>query len=477
MANLTLPLRAEEPKACPVELTEERNVWPLAVTRQHSDGSPAAQYALGPLHFWQEGPEGSIAEGLRPFHVRRTRSDGSRDLDYLYPLFMRRLRGDKSSWSVLHLINHHSQTEEDKKQDKGFDIWPIYFSRQTGNPDTSYRAVFPLFGPMKNRFMNDRIDWFVFPLYGRFQSGDKVVHTTPWPFIRVISGGDHRGGALWPVAGWREQKGKSRSQYYLWPLIYKDETRLDEPTPSVNQGFLPFYAMERSANHKSEIFLWPLFGYTDRSAPARYREVRWLWPFLVQGRGEQKYINRWAPFYTHSVLKGVDKTWVLWPLWRRQLWTEGKLDHAKHQFLFFLYWSHQQTLAGKPEGVMAEKLHVWPLLSAWDNGAGRRQAQFFSPLEVFFQGNEAVQQSWSPFFALLQYDQKAPGHSRTSFLWNAVSSEHCTQSGERRFHLGPLLGYRRNTDSGRLAILGGVLGFQRKPGEAGWKFFLFRFKS
>src|SRR5206468_10740909 len=67
---------------------------------------------------------------------------------------------------------------------------------------------------------------------------------------------------------------------------------------------------------RSETYLWPFFGYSDRTAPASYHEIRYLWPLFVQGRGDH-YINRWAPFYTHSVNHGYDKQWFLWPVLRR----------------------------------------------------------------------------------------------------------------------------------------------------------------
>jgi hypothetical protein len=358
---------------------------------------------------------------------------------------------------------------------EAFDLWPFYFSRQTGDPATSYRALFPLGGTIKNRFGDDRIDWVLFPLYGRFQKRERVEWDAPWPFVRTFRGGGHSGFALWPLFGWHNQAGVARAHYYLWPLIYKDESHLDEPVPSVSLGVLPFYAVDRRPGSVSETYLWPFFGYTDRTAPYRYHETRWFWPLFVQGRGDDRYINRWAPFYTHSVIKGDGKTWVLWPLWRQQTWTEDGLMQKKSQLLYFVYWSLQQRSATNAALAPAEKTHFWPLLSVWDNGAGRRQLQVLNPLEVFFPRNEQVRLAYSPLFALYRYDRRVPGDVRHSFLWDAITFERRDSAGTREFHLGPLLKIETRPAGKRIALGHGLLGLRRTSGERGWHAFLFDF--
>jgi hypothetical protein len=460
--------------------TSEQNVWPFAVTQMAEDGSPVWQQCMGPFFFSRTLPDGGQAEGFRPFYLERNWKQGQRrEIDILYPLFFYRSESERWNWSVLNLINHRDDLASDTTSaSRGFDIWPVYFSKKTGDPATSYKAVFPLFGPLKNRLGYDRVDWVLFPLYARFQQGERVSYAAPWPFIRIIKGGDNRGWALWPLAGWREQKGKTRSQFYLWPLIYKNESRLDQPSPSLSYGVLPFYSADHSADSDSETYLWPFFGYTHRKAPSAYRETRWFWPFFVQGRGEERMRNRWAPFYTHSVVKGLDKTWVLWPLYRRQSWVESGLQQTKTQVLFFLYWSLEQQRPGQTgEGPRAEKTHLWPLVSVWDNGAGQRQAQVLNPLEVFFSHNDTVRLNWTPFFSLYQFEQRRPGHERHTLLWNALSFESSDSGAKRSFHVGPLVGFEKNPEAGKFSLLGGLFGLQRRPGQSVWKPFVCHFSK
>ncbi len=187
----------------------------------------------------------------------------------------------------------------------------------------------------------DKIGWDLFPLYAKTEKGGATTTYTPWPILRITKGTES-GFAIWPLFGHDERPGVYSRKYFLWPLTWNNTLQPadDKPpgTPAKRQvGVLPFYTGEWSADGVNENYLWPFFSYTDRVAPTRYHETRYFWPFLVQGRGDAKYVNRTGPFYTHSIRKGVDKTWVLWPLWRRMAWTESGVAQTKTQFFYFLY--------------------------------------------------------------------------------------------------------------------------------------------
>ena len=356
---------------------------------------------------------------------------------------------------------------------RDFDVWPFYLSRDTGAAATSYHAVFPLGGTVLNRFGYDRISWTLFPLYGRFDRGGATTTTVPWPFIKILQGHGNHGFALWPLFGWRAQAGVYREQFYLWPLIYQNEAKMSAPIPEESLGVLPFYARDQGDGFRSETFLWPFFGYTHRQAPYRYHETRWFWPLLVQGRGDDRRVNRWAPLYTHSVIKGDDKHWVLWPLFRQEQWTEAGLTQTKTQLLYFLYWSLRERSTARPALAPAEKTHFWPLISYWDNGAGQRQCQVLSPFEVFFLSNEPVRLAYSPLFALYRYERSTPADVHWSLLWDAVTFRHTPT--RREFHFGPLLSVTRGPQGRRIALGCGLIGLKRGPDERAWKLFLFDF--
>jgi len=459
----------------------ETNLWPVWVGQSAPAASPdsgESWQALGPLFFSTPASDQGRATGLRPLYLRRTDARGTyAESTFLYPLYVHRRDDLVNRWTIFNLINYSGPSDPQSNPSLGrtFDVWPIYFSRDTGTPETSYHAVFPLGGSIQSRFGSDRVSWALFPLYLQTERAGVTRTATPWPFIRFSQGDGHHGFAIWPLFGHEEKPGVYRRQFYLWPLIYKNESGLSDAVPTVLEGFLPFYTREKSADVVSENFLWPFFGYTHQQAPVRYDEKRYLWPLLVQGRGDERTVNRWAPFYTHSQRKSVDKIWVMWPLFRHEKWTADGLIQTKRQLFWFIYWSMEQRSIDHPELPAAHKTHLWPLLSVWDNGAGRRQAQFPSPLSLFFPDNENVRQLYTPLFALYRLDQRSPEDVRHSLLWNAISWHRTPE--DREFHLGPLFSTRRNADGGRIALGNGIIGLKRRAGSKTWRFFLFDFPS
>jgi hypothetical protein len=131
-------------------------------------------------------------------------------------------------------------------------------------------------------------------------------------------------------------------------------------------------------------------------------------------------------------------------------------------------------VAGRAQSPVAGLTHFWPFYSFWDSGAGHRQWQFFSPLEVFFPGNPKVRQAWSPFFAVARHDERAPGHTRTSLLWNAVTWEKQPAEERSELHVGPLLGVTRAGAEKRIAVGNGLFGLQHSP-ATGWRMFWWDF--
>lgn len=463
---------------------EERNGWPALVRQTDSAGRTESWRAAGPFLFGKPAEDGGKASGFRPFYVTRQNAHGlTVETTVLYPLFFYRTDGEVFNWSVLDLINRSGRadgapaTPAEKRET--FDIWPFWFSRQTGSPETSYHALFPVAGTITQRFGKDRLSWTLWPLYLEATAHGTTTTSTPWPFVRTTRGAAH-GFALWPLFGRLAKPGAFDRRFWLWPFAWHNTIQPadDAPagTPATRQfGILPFYARDQRAGFLDEIFLWPFFGYTERTMPYHYHETRYLWPFLVQGRGDNRLVNRWGPFYTHSVIKGMDKTWVLWPFVREAHWTDAGITQTKTQFFFFLYWSLDQRIAARPERAHATKTFLWPFFSKWDNGAGHRQFQALSPIEVFFPGNERVRQSWTPLFALYRYDHRAPDDESHDLLWGAITWRR--ESGHREFHVGPLFSVDSRAEQKRYVLANGLLALEHRADTGRWKFFWFDFPN
>ena len=483
----------------------EHNMWPFSVRYRDTLNSAEHWTGAGPFLFRKPAAdsEGNTASGFRPFWVRLHDQQGQFRAGYfLYPLFSYTVDENTYKWSVFELVRRW-----DRRADAGaptsifdqrgeFEIFPFWFSRQSGDPELSYRGLFPIHGTVKNKLGFERLSWTLFPLYVENEKRGAVTTSTPWPFIRVTRGAAH-GWGLWPLFNYVDRPGVSRHETYLWPFGFNSirYPHPDDPPgtpPRRDVGALPFYAKSTGPGYINEDYLWPFFGYTDYTKKQsggflglgnkpgeaekeiRYHETRYFWPLLVQGRGDERFVNRWAPFYTHSISKGYDKHWYLWPLVRDARWEDEGVARHRTQFLYFLYWHESQRVAGRANSPTAGLTHIWPFFSNWDNGAGRRQWQVFSPLDVFFPSNEKIRHAWSPLFAIARHERRAPGETRTSLFWNAVTWQKQASEERSEFHVGPVLGITREAGEKRVAIGNGFLGFRRGAGR-GWRMFWFDF--
>ena len=450
----------------------ELNAWPAFVLQKDASGNTASWEGAGPLLFSEPAPapEKGTIEGLRPFYVKGKGGDYEKT-DILYPLFYFRRYPEATKWSILQLINGDGSdpdaTPTSQPVVRRFDVWPFYFSRETGSPVDSYHALLPVYGTIKYRLGFQRLSWVLFPLYVDAFKRNTDVTYTPFPFVKTFRG-DENGFEIWPLFGSTRGPGQASHSYYLWPLIWdnKIDPGPDAPdgtAPGTQVGVLPLYTRETAPGMISENYLWPFFGYTERTSPYRYSEKRYFWPFLVQGRGDDRVLERWAPFYTYSNTKGSDSRWVVWPFWHRLTWADSDIAQSKTQFFYFVYWSLDQRSLSRPALAHAYKRHYWPLLSVWDNGAGTRQLQFLSPLEVFFPDNPDMRETWSPLFSVYRYDHRPSGEAHSSVLWNAVTWRRSASGGLSEFHLGPIIGMRRGPAGESWSILG--FDFGAKPTE------------
>ena len=480
-AQASLPSAAES----------EVNGWPVSVFRPGDAGSGFAasrRGGLGPFVF--SGPAGDAtggtAKGFRPFWVEfRDPAGAFRSAHLLYPLFNYSEDGGNYRWSLLELVRREGRlagaaTPETFDARHRFEIAPLWFEREFEDASLNYRALFPVFGTIREKFGLERASWIFFPFFTEVEQRGAVTTYAPWPFVRATRGAA-QGWGLWPLYSTVERPGEMSATHVLWPLghdVVRQPGSDDPPgtAPRRDTAFLPFFSRSTGPGYVNETVVWPLFGYTERTLPVRYSEQRYLWPLLVQGRGDEAYINRWAPFYSHSVIKGQAKWWYFWPLARHAEWSEEGVDRSRSQFLYFLYWHESQRAAGRSDGPYATLTHVWPLFSHWEDGRGRRQWQFPSPLEVFLPGNVKVRQAWSPLFALARHEERPGGGGRTSLLWDAITWESRPEENRSELHLGPLFSSAREGDARRLALGNGLLGFERKA-RGGWKFFALRFSS
>lgn len=435
------------------------NFAPFWVDNSGADDLVGYQRALGPVIELRDAPPVDLF-AVRPFYVNVDHVDTGVENTYsLYPLFTMWERDYGYRWSLYNLIIGQ-RTELDDHVTSRFEVWPLFWYYNTGDEETSYVAQFPLAGTLKGRLFHKRLDWVLFPLWVRQTQRNHVDNSILWPIFRMRGGeGGASGAAVWPLYGHFERPDDYDRTFALWPLVYNNYDYSAAGTYHA-LGVLPFYAQETAPGLESRSFLWPLFGYTREWEPrADYSEVRYLYPFFVQGRGEEKYVNRWLPFYTHETRPDYVKNWYLWPLLKTESQEIAGVHSERQSVLFFLYKNTYQTAPGQP-GWSAQKTHLWPVFSYWDSGEGTRQFQLLSPLEVLFPGNEGVQRTWSPLFAVYRY-QGTPLAERHSVLWDLLLWEN-GQEGSL-FQVGPLFEREADREGSRWSVLKGLISIDRRP--------------
>ena len=119
---------------------QERNFWPVLVEQSFPDRpAESKSQSVGPLLFRETTGEGQTVHGFRPFYVFvYDSSEHTVERDFLYPLLTRHTDESGSRWSLLELVNSQQPKAgvPPNELQSGFDVWPFYFSRNTGDPAT-----------------------------------------------------------------------------------------------------------------------------------------------------------------------------------------------------------------------------------------------------------------------------------------------------------------------------------------------------
>jgi hypothetical protein len=447
----------------------DTHAWPILVDWKEDENTLDSK-SLGP--FFEQGTTLSESyTALRPFYLSRTYLDDSTQnysRSVLYPLFIYHNYPGHEQWSLFSLVRW-SRIDTDTLPDfetnlvshykKSFEIFPFYFDYDSYNPDYDYFGIFPLWGELKNRLFYDRISWFAFPLYSKWEDNDERTYAFLWPIFRYREGPLSKGFTIWPLIGNFERENDYHERFALWPLLYYHQRQLYKDIPDTQIGILPLYARETREGYKREDYLWPFFGYTDIADPT-YEEIRILWPIIIQGRGENRYINQVAPLYSLSERNGKKSTWFLWPLFNVKQYQSDGVDIRKFRLLYFLYQNTTQTVADETEEFIATKRHLWPFFSYWETREGMTQFQLLSPLEPLFQGNEEIRKTYSPIFSIYRYQEINRQNKDMDMLFSLIHFER--RPDHERLEFGPIFGYEYGEKVKRIDILKGLIGYKKE---------------
>ncbi len=456
------------PAAADTEGTDLAPLWRDSI----SDEGARRVQMLGPVLESQE-LDGKRWEAFRPMSIKFTDTETETvDSYFLPPVFLWHDTPDSTTWRLFGFISGTEERRDGEVEETTFSVFPFVFrDRDTVNPNEDAFAVFPLYGTINHSLVFGDVSFVLFPFYVNMHRPEGERYGAPWPFLQWQEGPEAGGGSFWPLGGHFYAEGKYDHQYYFWPFIYRSVDGLDQPVPHVREGFLPFYAIDRSSELEDVSIGWPFGGWREEYDTG-YTETRYFWPLWMQGRGPEETTERWLPFYLDERTPKRRDNWYMWPL---VAYSEGRDDEfafERRQFLYILYWDKTVYNLSEPEAEPSRLVHLWPFYTEYHDGHGITQAQLFSPFAVFFPNSEPVKKLYSPLFALFRMERNAnTGVTEQGVLWDFVHETKTEDS--TRFTVGPLLEHDVGPGRAKFELLSGLLGVEKKDGDYAFKLLWF----
>lgn len=456
---LLIPLSVHANEGGGVKESYFFTIWPLVDYRETAAGDQSTLSLLGPLFRWQRRGDDHETT-LRPLFSTDSHSrSASSETDLLYPLASRDVSPELSSTQVLQIFRRTSEAAEgDAPEKKSTMLFPFLISG-TSEKYGPYLSLFPLYGDIYERFWRDEYHYVLFPLYSRTVKKGTTSTTIIYPFFNLISGEGETGFHIWPIYGQSSKEGVYRKSFTFWPVFSQGTTGLDTYKPVEYWNIFPLYTSSLSPVRSERHVLWPFFGYTD---DREKKQQTWdlLWPFWVVGRGEQKTVNRFLPFYAEEQGKETRKEWYLWPLYRHETTVSPSYSRDNHRLLFFLYSANEEKLTDP--AVDRYKRALWPLFFYRSETGGFSRLTMPALVEPILD-REGIERNWAPLWRVYQHAWNDRGDSALSLFWNLFWRE---RSGDDlAYELFPLISYRREGEHRDLRFLKGLVSFDERKGK------------
>jgi len=434
-------------------------LWPLVDYRE----SPAEGFSnlslLGPLIKYQKhGKDRDLA--VRPFFYKESHSEEQAESTYfLYPAAHHESTPEADTLNVLQLFRKDTyRKQEEDELEKSTMLFPFYIS---GDSDKygPYRAVFPIYGDLYERFWRDEYHFFMFPLYGSTVKRGTTTNHYLWPIFSTTKGENEDGFGVFPLYGQSQKTGVYQKRFVLWPFYTAEQTGLDTDNPTQKKFFFPLYAATDSPKKTSRSYLWPFFGYTE-DRERNVEEVNYLWPLVTKVRGEKRRKDSFLPFYSHEIFAQGEKSWYLWPVYKHEELNSDVFRQEIDRVLFFLYRSNHEQWP--KDGYDRRRTALWPLFLYQKSPGGVSSISLPAPVEPILD-KEGIEKNWAPLWRIYQRRWDREGNSASSLLWNLYWHER--RGDDLAYELFPLISYRGTKKERELKLLKGLISLKRTGEE------------
>lgn len=394
---------------------------------------------------WRVGPfleGGKTAAGdkllaVRPFYSHEEVAfEPFRSVtDILWPVGAFHQRGDRRSWRFIPFYGFGDDAPEADGAYR-FRLFPIYFEGRTLDGE-EYRALFPVYGEIRDFLGFDTARFVLFPIYGTSQSRETTTRTVLWPFYLTRHGPKIDQLRLWPFYSKRVLTGAQAQtrRFVLWPF-WNDFTLDNEFAQGEGFIFFPFYGHSRIEQRKLGLaegwtVLPPFFSRVRRDDG--YQSLRAPWPFIhLRDHADERQRHLW-PIYG-SVTNAVSREWyALWPIVRGAHREQPRETVDSFSITpFYLqekrYAIPAATAAQAGGGAVkddsapvevTDRYHrLWPLFSWQRNADGSRLR---IPELTLFRRSAAVERNWAPLWSLFVRRERADGARATDLLWGLAA--------------------------------------------------------
>jgi hypothetical protein len=302
-----------------------------------SCASPGADWNLAPLYSRHTAPQqvrAEIAGGLIRFEqnqqtTRRAwnpvyweeETAGHQRIDFLFP-FGRAESSKKRDRDWVRLwpfFWREAERRPDGVLETDWAFYPFFTggSAEDGSEDSF--AFFPFYGHLENWLSFEEVDFVLFPLWARTKKDGTQTNHFLFPLFSKRSG-NSTGWKFFPLFGWKEIPGRSKSHFILWPFFTYSETELHKKNPMRSWFLFPFYGSKIQGDYQAKTMLWPFFGWANRPS-THYRSWQ-FWPLLKfehSEKGGGRQLSRVLPFFLQYQDDQTEFTSLLWPIfWHRK---------------------------------------------------------------------------------------------------------------------------------------------------------------
>jgi len=398
-------LSASSAGLCAEEKGFTLNLWPLFTYRSDPEGVRSKLRILGPLIYRRKGSEeGEFA--LRPlFYWIKNGKENSLTVEYLYPLGKYRKEGGYSKNYIVPFTTFRGEQREERRESY-FSLF-LYFRGQAEEGER-YWGVFPLYGHLVNRFGRDRIRFYLWPIYSDVSDEGAYTWTFLWPILSGTRGGGKKAFRVWPLGGYKEEEGISRTDFILWPFFIKSMRDLDTDDPERGYFLFPLYRGVRSRRTRQVTVLWPFFSY---GVDERNRYKRWdvPWPFISFSRGEKLRRDLIFPLYYGKEAPGDRTRWILWPFY--QCW-DDQFGNQREVVQRYLLLNRIKTVFDDKGEVISKQVSIWPFFRYSREGDEVR-LYLFNLIPLRYEGFE---RNWAPLYTVFRYERSA-SRKKWDILW------------------------------------------------------------